>query len=86
MNLLDKYLSFLIDQIIRDSAYFDQWFMYLIFPAVFYFVFLIIKYAALTVFIWMPINLIFGGLRGKTFNLLKIDKTVKSKETVDEKR
>lgn len=58
MTALEKYLSYIFEGIINDINGFYHWWMFLIIPAIFYFIFLILKYALLTLPIWLPFAII----------------------------
>lgn len=69
MKPIEKYLEFLVDTLIKDAAGFDHVSMYFIIPAIFYIVFLLLKYAVLTSIVWIPITAVL-----KAFKLITIFK------------
>ncbi len=74
MEILEKYIEFLLTTIMRDAEGFEHWSMYCIIPAILYSSFLILKYAALTAPIWFPIAYSlsgFNGLVSKVTNIIK---------------
>lgn len=60
---MEKYLNYILEAIIRDAQVYDNWWMWTVLPAIFYTIFLILKYAILTLPIWLPFNLMFSPFR-----------------------
>jgi hypothetical protein len=64
-EIFSNYLQLLWDSFQYDIDVFSQIWIYawLLIPAVFYFIFFIIKWIVLTAPIWVPFRMVFGGLR-----------------------
>ena len=56
-----QYLEYLFTHIIKDIEVFNHWWMLFIFPAVIWAIIVLLKYALLTLPIWLPIKLIIKG-------------------------
>ncbi len=63
MKIIETYLEFLVTTVINDSAGFEHGSMWFIIPAIFYALFLLLKYAALTSIVWLPVSAALGGFK-----------------------
>ena len=61
LEVIAVYFNFLVNNFITDMQRYDNWWMWVFFliPAIFYTIAMIIKYALLTMLIWIPLRLIF---------------------------
>lgn len=73
---MEKYINYILESIILDVNRYDHWWMLTLVPAFFYTVFLVLKYAMLTLPIWLPFNLALGALN----RTIKSNKAKKSDE------
>lgn len=66
LQIINKYLEFLLNSISNDSKLLslnsNYWWNFLIVPFILIFILLIVKYIFLTSIIWIPINLCLSGL------------------------
>jgi len=62
---MEKYINYILESIILDVNGYDHWWMWTFIPAIFYTIFLVLKYAILTLPIWLPFNLVLGALNRK---------------------
>lgn len=74
MEILEKYLDFLLTTLMNDAEGFDHWPMYWVIPAILYIFFLILKYAALTAPIWIPISCSLSGFKGLIYKVINVVK------------
>lgn len=63
---MEKYINYLLESIVLDMLVYDHWWMWLGVPAIFYTIFLVLKYAVLTLPVWLPFNLILSALNRKS--------------------
>lgn len=54
-----KYLNFIMEQFMSDVQVFNHWWMYLIIPAIFWFIFMVIKFTVLLMPFWLPFRMMF---------------------------
>lgn len=64
-RILGEYLQFLWNTFQYDMDVFSKGWIYfwLLIPAIFYFIFFIIKWMVVTAPFWVPIKIIFSGIR-----------------------
>jgi hypothetical protein len=68
---MDKIVEVLVNQWLYDiSVLSDPWVLYTVAPAVFYSIFMVLKWAVLTIPVWVPLSraINFGGLVKKVKN------------------
>ena len=71
IDLAQNYFALIWTSFQADVAAFSHWWMYAFFliPALGYTLFFVLKWAFLTAPIWIPINLIFGGILKRIYEL-----------------
>ena len=63
---MNKVLDALAEQWLYDVSVLSQgWVMWLVFPAMLYFMFMIVKWLALTLPVWLPSVIILGAWKSK---------------------
>jgi hypothetical protein len=63
---VNKVLDALAEQWLYDVSVLSQgWVMWLVFPAMLYFMFMIVKWLALTLPVWLPSVIILGAWKSK---------------------
>ncbi len=63
---MNKVFDVLIEQWLYDVSVLSQgWVIWLVFPAMIYFVFMVLKWAILTLPCWLPFVIIAGAFRSK---------------------
>lgn len=65
IEILNEYLKFLWSAFQYDMNVFSQGWIYycLLIPASFYLIFFMLKWAIITAPFWIPIRMVFGGLK-----------------------
>lgn len=68
MDILNRYLEFLLGQLQNDAQGFTHWSMFFIIPALFYFIFLVLKYVVLLLPVSIPLGIIASIFRRPSKN------------------
>jgi hypothetical protein len=80
-KLLTDYLQYMLEGVKDDITGFNHWWMFLILPAVWWLVVIIVKYTLLTCPIWIPFRMTFSSLRGVvSYTKKKYEKAKKKAE------
>jgi len=64
-DIANAYVTLLWNSFQYDLFVFSQWWMYapLLIPAIGYVIFFFLKWGVLLMPVWLPLNLLFGGIR-----------------------